>query len=45
MWDLSSLTRDQTCTPCTGRGSQPLDCEGSPLASIWQFSLQSSEHL
>ena len=21
MWDLSSLTRDQTCTPCTGRQS------------------------
>ena len=21
MWDLSSLTRDQTCTPCTGSQS------------------------
>ena len=21
MWDLSSPTRDQTCTPCTGKGS------------------------
>ena len=21
MWDLSSLTRDQTCTPCAGRQS------------------------
>ena len=21
MWDLSSLTRDQTCTPCIGRQS------------------------
>ena len=21
MWDLSSLTRDQTCTPCIGRRS------------------------
>ena len=31
MWDLSSPTRDQTHTPCTGRAeSYPLDCQGSP---------------
>ena len=29
--DLSSLTRDGTCTPCSGSmESQPLDCQGSP---------------
>ena len=32
MWDLSSLTRDRTCTPCIGSAkSQPLDPQGSPL--------------
>ena len=45
MWDLRSLTRDQTCTPCTGRRSQPLDCEGGSLTSVLQFSLQYSKHL
>ena len=30
MWDLGSLTRDWTCTPCIGRWSLPLDHEGSP---------------
>ena len=28
MWDLSSLTRDWTCVPCTGR--RTLDCQGNP---------------
>ena len=23
MWDLSSLTRDQTCTPCVGSQGNP----------------------
>ena len=31
-WDLSSLRRDQTCNPCTGRQSQPLDHQGSPCS-------------
>ena len=32
MWDLSSLTRDQTHILCTeSLESQPLDCQGSPL--------------
>ena len=32
MWDLSSPTRDQTCTPCIGDvKSQPLDQQGSSL--------------
>ena len=32
MWDLSSLTRDQTCTPCHWEAqSYPLDHEGSPF--------------
>ena len=32
MWDLSPLTRDQTCTPCSGSMSfQPLDHYGRPL--------------
>ena len=30
MWDLSSLTRDQTYAPCSGSTeSQPLDLQGS----------------
>lgn len=29
--DLRSLTRDRTCTPCSGSAeSQPLDHQGSP---------------
>ena len=29
MWDLSSLARDWTCAPCSGRvESLPLDCQG-----------------
>ena len=32
MWDLSSPTRDQTCTPCSGSTeSLPLDCQRSLL--------------
>ena len=32
LWDLSSLTRDQTCTPCIGRvESYLLGCQGSLL--------------
>ena len=32
MWDLSSLTKDETCVPCTGSTqSQPLDHQQSPL--------------
>ena len=35
MWDLSSPTRDGTCTLCSGSTeSQPLDLQGSPLNSI-----------
>ena len=31
MQDLSSLTRDRTCTPCLeSMGSYPLDHQGSP---------------
>ena len=31
VWHLSSPTRDQTHTSCSGsRESQPLDCQGSP---------------
>lgn len=31
MWDLSSLTRDGTCTPCIGsKESSPWDCKRSP---------------
>ena len=29
MWDLSSLTADQPCTPCIGR-AEPLDLQGHP---------------
>ena len=36
MWALSSLTRDQTCTPCTGSiESQPLDSQGSPTKELF----------
>ena len=28
-WNLSSLSRDQTCTSCVERSLQPLDCPGS----------------
>ena len=32
MWDLSSLTRDQTLTPCSGRVVfEPLNLQGSSL--------------
>ena len=38
MWDLSLLTRDGTRIPCIGSAeSQPLDHQGSPLASISLF--------
>ena len=31
MWDLSSLIRDQTCTPCLGSTEfKPLHCQQSP---------------
>ena len=31
MWDLSSLTRDQSHAPCIARQTQPLDHQGSLL--------------
>ena len=32
IWDLSSLTKDQTCAPCIGNvESYPLDHFGSPM--------------
>ena len=34
LWDLSSLTRDQTCTPCVGRLN--LNHQGSSL--LWTFN-------
>ena len=35
MWNLSSLTKDQTHTPCSGRvESTPLDCQGSSRKKI-----------
>ena len=35
MWDLSSLTKDETCTPCIGNAeSKPLDHQGSPRISV-----------
>ena len=47
MWDLSSLTRDQTCAPCSGSAeSEPLDRQGSPtvlsLKGWWGPSLLES---
>ena len=34
MWDLTSLTRDWTRSPCSGSvESLPLDCQGSPWCS------------
>ena len=38
MWDLSSPTRDGTCTLCSGSTeSQPLDLQGSPsLIVFWR---------
>ena len=34
MWDLNSLTRDQTSVPCRrSQDSQPLDCQRSPQKS------------
>ena len=43
-WDLSSLTRDRTCAPCSGGAeSEPLDGQGSPtvlsLKGWWGPSL------
>ena len=36
MWDLGSLTRDWTPTPCSGSvQSQPLNYQGSPHFSFW----------
>ena len=39
MWDLSSLTRDGTCTRCSESvESSPLDHQGSPQAypfNVW----------
>ena len=36
MWDLSSPTRDQTCTPCSGSyESYPLHHQGSPRAVLY----------
>ena len=34
MWDLSSLTRDQTCGPCSGSVESPLDSQRCPLAGV-----------
>ena len=35
MWDLSSLTRDQTCDSCIGSvESSPLDCQGNSTGSL-----------
>ena len=35
MWGHSSLTKDQTHTPCNGSTeSQPLDCQGSPNKNL-----------
>ena len=42
MWDLSSLTRDATCIPCSrSTDSLPLDWQGSP--SILKFKSQTVE--
>ena len=36
MQDLSSLTRDRTCGPCSGSvASSPLDHQGSPLGQMF----------
>ena len=45
--DLSSLTRDGTCTPCTGKvESQPLDPHGkSPHINIWKGGRGRREHM
>ena len=37
VWDLTSPTRDQTNTPCTGRWSQPQDHQGSHRAFGFQM--------
>ena len=47
MWDLCSLTRDQTHAPWSGSSeSQPQDCQGSPTpvfgSSFWVLQTQSS---
>ena len=40
MWDLSSLTRDQTCAPCIGSAdSKPLDDQGSPSSCILEWQI------
>ena len=41
--DLRSLTRDRTCTPCSGPESQPLDHQGSP--SMVSFELANSHEV
>ena len=38
VWDLSSLTRNWTRTPCIGRQSLTLDCQGSPLMWHWLWA-------
>ena len=38
VWDLSSLTRNWTRTPCIGRQSLTLDCQGSPLMWRWLWA-------
>ena len=51
MWDLSSPTRDQTLTPCTGSTeSYPLDRQGCPECIYcygsnagWQVGISSSK--
>ena len=44
MWDLSSPTRDQICTPCIGSTKpQPLDCHGSPLPTVFNIFQNQTE--
>ena len=44
MWDPSSLTRDQTYTPCIGSTeSQPLDHQGIPLEKTLESPLDCKE--
>ena len=38
MWDLSSITKDQTCAPALEtQESQPMDCQGSPNRHYYNF--------
>ena len=40
LWDLSSPTRDQTYTPCSGTiQSNPLDHQGSPRNLSFQVNI------